>query len=137
MWIYKKENNYIKIISKTNKIKKGILFLEPFLYLRISNNFNNLKNKINSDENWNFSNEMVEIIKNIKNENNQAFFCNNEQKEKYLKIGFEIIKYFYRHKTFKQYYTIDIESDLEIQLIKEESTDKNIFRKREKNEYFF
>ena len=72
---------------------------------------------------------MVKIIKDIKNGNNQAFFCNNEQKEKYLKIGFEIIKYFYRHKTFKQYYTIDIESNLEIQLIKEENTDKNIFRK--------
>ena len=80
---------------------------------------------------------MVKIIKDIKNGNNQAFFCNNEQKEKYLKIGFEIIKYFYRHKTFKQYYTIDIESNLEIQLIKEENTDKNIFRKREKNEYFY
>ena len=71
-----------------------------------------MKNKINIDENWNFSNEMVKIIKDIKNGNNQAFFCNNEQKEKYLKIGFEIIKYFYRHKTFKQYYTIDIESNL-------------------------
>ena len=130
----KKENNYIKISSKTNKIKEGILFLEPFLYLQISNN---LKKKINIDENWNFSNEMVKIIKDIKNGNNQAFFCNNEQKEKYLKIGFEIIKYFYRHKTFKQYYTIDIESNLEIQLIKEENTDKNIFRKREKNEYFY
>ena len=40
-----------------------------------------MKKKMNIDENWNFSNEMVEIIKNIKNGNNQLFFCNNEKKK--------------------------------------------------------
>ena len=130
---FQKENNNIKFISKTSKKMKGILFLEQFLYVQTDN----MKKKMNIDENWNFSDEMFEIIEEIKDGNNQAFFCNNEKKVKYLKIGCEIIIYFDRHKTFKQCFVLDFDAKKEIQLPKEENIDKNIFKKRDKNKYFY
>ena len=99
-----------------NKIKnKGIFFSESLLNLQKPELIKNKEYKYDS-------NEMLKIIKKIKEGENPKIYCNKLMKEKYLNMGFEIIKYFYRHKTFFQYYIIDIENEGESELINIENT---------------
>lgn len=51
-------------------------------------------------------------------------------------MGFEIIKYFFCHKTFMQYCVVDVEYNSESQLIKEENQNK-FGKKIGENKYFY
>ena len=59
----------------------------------------------------NLSLETFDLIKYIKNENKLIFYSDQTTKKLNLKISFEIMKYFYRHKTFCEFYYIDICKD--------------------------
>ena len=59
----------------------------------------------------NLSLKIYDLIKKIKKEN-KLIFCPHEATKKLnLKICFEIMKYFYRHKTYFELYYIDIRKD--------------------------
>ena len=108
-----KNINNTRFINKINN--KGIFFSEPLLNLQKPEIIKNKEYKYDS-------NEMLKLIKKIKEGENLNFYCNKLMKEKYLNKEIEIIKYFYRHKTFYQYYIIDIENDGESELINEDDT---------------
>ena len=133
---YKCENKYginlnIKLMNSNNK---SIFFLDPLLYIQITNYPKNI------NDNY-YANEMLEIIKEIKDNNNIEIKCNNKfTKEKYIKIGIEIIKYFYRHKTFLQYYILDYEFDKKViqsQLELMKGENQNKFKTKSKSKYFY
>ena len=68
----------------------------PKLSLRIEKEYND------------YSFEMMNIINDIQSMNYSSFYVENElQKQNYIKIGIEVIKFFYRHKTFVNYQIID------------------------------
>ena len=139
---YKKDNKkcLFKVESKyrinlniklMNSNKKGIFFFDPLLYIQKTNFTKNIN--VN-----NYANEMLEIIKEIKDNNNIEIKCNELTKEKYKKIGIEIVKYFYRHKTFLQYFIMDFENkNIQSQLELMKGENKNKFKTNRKSKYFY
>ena len=100
--LFKVESKYrINLnIKLMNSNKKGIFFFDPLLYIQKTNFTKNIN--VN-----NYANEMLEIIKEIKDNNNIEIKCNELTKEIYKKIGIEIVKYFYRHKTFLKIFKVN------------------------------
>ena len=139
---YKKDNKkcLFKVESKyrinlniklMNSNKKGIFFFDPLLYIQKTNFTKNIN--VN-----NYANEMLEIIKEIKDNNNIEIKCNELTKEIYKKIGIEIVKYFYRHKTFLQYFIMDFENkNIQSQLELMKGENKNKFKTNRKSKYFY
>ena len=83
--------------------EKGIFLYDHFIHL------NDIE--INNDSGI-LSKNIYDYIKLIKNGKGITFNVNyqkgEELKNYYLKIGHEVLKYFYRHKTFYELYYIDI-----------------------------
>ena len=110
---FEKNNKFCKCIKKgdlninnnsSNDINKGIFFLDSLLDKQITD-----FQKINIYENY-YANEILEIIGEIQ-KGNAEIICNKKNKEKYIEMGIEIIKYFYRHKTYLQYYIMNFGSN--------------------------
>ena len=83
--------------NQNNKMMKIFLYEPlPKLSLRIEKEYND------------YSFEMMNIINDIQSMNYSSFYVENElQKQNYIKIGIEVMKFFYRHKTFVNYQIID------------------------------
>ena len=133
-----KDNFNYKIVKKGNNIinqikygDKGIFFLDPLLKLPLDA-FSLTNNRYND-----YSIEMFDIIKELVNGKNKSFYCNKSEKEKYLKISFDIIKYFYRHKKFLQFYCIDVEKKDEMELICKDKENKNKVGQKKQKKYFY
>ena len=133
-----KSNFEYKIVKKginiNNPIKygeKGIFFLDPLLKLP-STEFS-LTNKVYNG----YNNEMIDIIEKLLIGQGQSFYCNKQRKEKYLKMSFEIIKFFYKHKTFLKFYYINVEKGDKIESISKDKEDKNIPGQTKQNNYFY
>ena len=60
-------------------------------------------------------------------------YCCEKKKKRYIKIGFELIKYLFRHKIFSDYYDIDMKK-ISIDTLKS-MIDENL-KKMKKNFYF-
>ena len=60
-------------------------------------------------------------------------YCCEKKKKRYIKIGFELIKYLFRHKIFSDYYDIDMKK-ISIDTLKS-MIDENL-KKKKKNFYF-
>ena len=130
--LFKVESKYrINLnIKLMNSNKKGIFFFDPLLYIQKTNFTKN----INVND---YANEMLEIIKEIKDNNNIEIKCNELTKDKYIKIGIEIVKYFYRHKTFLQYFIMDYKKNIQSQLELMKGENKNKFKTNGKSKYFY
>ena len=121
----KNDNNSILEIKEINPNDNGIFFFSPFLNLPTSS-------YIQKDVDINnYSNEILKLINEIKTSKRKECYCNNQNKYIYIKLGFEIIKFFYRHKIFFQFYCVDMENDFEIELIEEKNN------KIKKNKKFY
>ena len=129
--IKKNLDNSTIISSQISYHEKGIFFSDPLLDLP----FNEFT--ITNDETNNYGNEMNDIINKIVEGKGQSISCNKSQKEKYLKMGSDIIKRFYRHKKFIKYYCIDIEKREDIELITKGKENKNKFGQNEQKKYFY
>ena len=87
--------------STFNLFNKGIFFLDPLIDIELNNFPKNINNNC-------YAIEILEIIKEIKGiKGYTEIYSNKFKKKKYIEIGIEMIKYFYRHKTFLQYFIID------------------------------
>ena len=123
-------NLNIKLMNSNNK---GIFFLDPLLYIQITNFPGNI------NDNY-YDNEILEIIREIKDNNNIEIKCKKSTKEKYIKIGIEIIKFFYRHKTFIQYFIMDYEFDkknIQSHLEFMGGENKSKIKAKRKSKYFY
>ena len=102
IFLIKGKNNNTKIEYKNKKTEKEI-----FSY---DNNFIALNNiEINFNiELKDYSAKIYDLIARFKIENKLIFNCDKNNKKFHLKICFEIMKFFYRHKTFCELYYIDI-----------------------------
>ena len=58
-----------------------------------------------------YSIKMFNIINTIKKGLGLIFYCDKNKKQKYLKIGMDIIKFFHRHKEFYQYNCINMKDE--------------------------
>ena len=64
-------------------------------------------------ENYEYNNyyfEFEEIIDEININNNAIIFCCKKKKTRFIKIGIELIKYYFRHKTFDYFYDINLKN---------------------------
>jgi len=98
---YNKENQnlYLKI-DHLNKINDKEIFLyEPFI------KFNT---KIKEEEIQNYSSQIYNIIKQIKKENKIIYYNDKSKKLKNLESCIEVIKFYFRHKTYNELFCIDI-----------------------------
>ena len=138
--IFKKAKNIF--IKKINNIFMNKKPCKEFIYL--NNKYKNIQlleyiqeNKeiflyetlpiLNDNyESNNYSYEMNDIIQCIKKEKYKILPCCQKKKMRFIKIGFELIKFFHRHKTFVQYYDFDMNSITNSKL-------KQIIKKSEKN----
>ena len=120
-------------IKLKNQIKhdNGIFFSDPLLDLPFK------EISLTNYENSNYSRELYDIIKQIIEGNSQSFSCNKLQKEKYLKMGIDVIKYFYRHKNFIKFYCIDVQKGDDIELITKGKEVKNKFGQNKQKKYFY
>ena len=121
------------IISKIKVVYKKLCFIYPLLELPT-------KNKLMCDDTFNhkyYQNEMLKIINEINKGNSQTFYCNKKRKGKYIKLGFDIMKFFYRRQQFQKFLCIDVEEigknkKCEVKSVK---TEKN--EKREEDQTFY
>ena len=109
----------------------GIFFSDPLLDLPF------MEISLTNYENNNYSRELYDIIKQILEGNPQSFSCNKLQKEKYLKMGIDVIKYFYRHKNFIKFYCIDVQKGDDIELMTKGKEVKNKFGQNKQKKYFY
>ena len=111
--------------QEINPNDNGIFFFSPFL---------NLPTPViiqKDIELNNYATEIFAIINEIKNYKRKECYCYKFMKYIYIQIGFEVIKFFYRHKIFFQFYCVDMENDFEIELINEQNN------KIKKNKQFY
>ena len=57
-----------------------------------------------------YSLKVYNLIEKINNENNAIFYCDKSNKNYYLKLSIETMKYFHRHKTYCELFYIDIQN---------------------------
>ena len=112
----KNDKNSILEIKEINPNNNGIFFFSPFLNLPTSFN---IQKEQKYDVLNNYSNEILKLIYEIKIYKQKECYCNITNKDIYIKIGFEIIKFFYRHKIFFQFYCLNMENGFEMELIDE------------------
>ena len=62
--------------------------------------------------------EIYDLIKYLKNEKIQIFYCNESNKRMYLDISYEVMKFYYRHKTFCEYFDINMNKPHDRALLK-------------------
>ena len=98
----KKADSTANIKCSGNNFEKEIFLYEPLIKLNENEEMN---------ENNNYSENIYELIEHLNNENNQIFYCREDNKKKYTQICLEVMKYFHRHKTFCELYYIDIERE--------------------------
>lgn len=135
----KKDYICLKIKDKDQEEKKKLDYLEQkseiFLY-------EPLPNIIDNYESENYSNEISNIIfKLMDNQRHKILSCCKNKKNRFIKIGFEIIKYFHRHHTFINYLSFDMNkisvSTLKNELKYSENEQKNIFGENNFNERLY
>ena len=119
------------IIKTQIRRGNGIFFSDPLLDLPF------MEISLTNYENNNYSRELYDIIKQIIEGNPQSFSCNKLQKEKYLKMGIDVIKYFYRHKNFIKFYCIDVQKGDDIELMTKGKEVKNKFGQNKQKKYFY
>ena len=90
----KKENFYEEI--KYNQQSEEIFLYDP------------IPDLVDNYKYYNCFQEMENIIAELETKRYSILLCCKRKKNKYIKIGFELIKFFSRHKTFERYYTIDL-----------------------------
>ena len=64
-------------------------------------------------ENYEYNNyyfEFEDIINEINNNDSDIKFCCEKKKKRFIKIGIELIKYYFRHKTFDFFYEINLKN---------------------------
>ena len=89
-------------IRYSKEIEDNQLFLyDPLI------KFNNIN--IKEEENINdYISKINKIIERIEKENKMIYYCDESNKNKYLKFCFEVMKFYFRHKTYKELFCIDI-----------------------------
>ena len=127
-------NNSTVVNTKNNYIReKGIFFSDPFLEIpKIENSFKNYEFNY-----YYYKGLMNDKIREIIKGKGANLSIGKSQREKYKKFGFEIIKYFYRHNKFNQYYYIDLEKDREIELITKKENEIKIRKTRQNKNFYF
>ena len=104
-----KINNYI-ILSNYEKTDFNIKYSdlieenEIFLY---DDKFVSFYNIDINNYSQNYSSQVYDLIKLLKNENKAIFYNKKSDNNIYLKISIEVIKFYYRHKTYKEFFCID------------------------------
>ena len=111
------------------------------------------------NDNHEYKNYYLEINGLLEQINNNQYIkknCCEKKKKRFIKIGYELIKYLFRHKIFSDYFDIDMKK-INIDTLKtmidenankkkknfyliyncNENTIKNIIKKKEKNNYYF
>ena len=109
--------NYIILSKNPNKeipnlkiiFSEGITDNQVFLYDSLIKLDDNKFEFIN--EYCDYTQEIHELVVKINNENRLIINCNKSNKLKWTQISFEVLKYFYRHKTYCEFYHIDIRED--------------------------
>ena len=97
------KSNLSEKIEYLKQIEDKQLFLyEPLM------NFNNIYIKEDEDIN-NYTSQIYNIIQKINNEKKIIYLCDDESSKLiYLKSCIEVIKFYYRHKTYNELFCIDI-----------------------------
>ena len=96
-------NMYTKLwLDYSKEVNENDLFIfEPLIYF---DNINILENNIN------YSSKVYNLIKFLKYENRKIYYCEDDSaKNIYLNVCFEVMKFFYRHKTYIELFVINIE----------------------------
>ena len=92
--------NNNKNIDLNIKYSKEIEDNQLFLYDPLIK-FNNIN--IKEEENINdYISKINKIIERIEKENKMIYYCDESNKNKYLKFCFEVMKFYFRHKTYKE-----------------------------------
>ena len=99
-----KENKISQKIELHNEIK-GI---EVYLYDPLLN-LDNIDNVYNYDYKE-YSSEVCDLIEILNYRNNKIFYCEQKEKPTFLKTSIEVMKFFHRHKTYCEYFYIDIQN---------------------------
>ena len=104
-------DNYI-ILSKKEKDNLKIAYSKEIPENEIFVNYPLFKLEdvieLSDNNKDNYTEKIHELINHLNNTNNQIFYCHESIKKHYIQICFEVMKYFYRHKTFCELYYIDI-----------------------------
>ena len=128
--IYKINNTTIINSNNNSTRENGIFF---------TNELPNINITINNDKfnYYYYKGIMSEKIRAIIKEKGINFYISRSQSEIYKKLGFEIIKYFYRHNRFSQFHYFDMRKDIEkVLILKKENETKSGKSKHNKNFYF-
>ena len=97
---YKKKSNKSLTIEYKNSIKGKKLFLYgPFLKLK------NIHYDFSEDD----CSKIYDLVEYLNKEKNKVFYCDILNKRKTLYISYEVMKFYYRHKTFCEYFIINIQ----------------------------
>ena len=99
-----KENKISQKIELHNEIK-GI---EVYLYDPLLN-LDNIDNVYNYDYKE-YSSEVCDLIEILNYRNNKIFYCEQKEKPTFLKTSIEVMKFFHRHKSYCEYFYIDIQN---------------------------
>ena len=102
-----KENKISQKIELHNEIKGiGVYLYDPLLKL---DNIDYIDNDDNFDYKE-YSSEVCDLIEILNYRNNKIFFCEQKEKQTFLKTSIEVMKFFHRHKTYCEYIYIDIQN---------------------------
>ena len=113
--------------DSVNQIEYNQEKSEVYLYEELPIIYDNYENK-------SYFFEMNDIINEINTNGYKIKYCCVQKRERFIKIGIEIIKYFYRHQSFVKYYDIDMKKvsiDKFKKIIKE--SQKNIKKENKKD----
>ena len=107
-----KGKNYInsKIIFQNNFKTKKVFLYGSFPKLEFFNYEDNGSKDYTSD--------ICKLVEYFNHENLKIFYCNNSNDKYYLHISLEIMKFFYRHKTFCELFNIDLNKELDKNILK-------------------
>ena len=99
-----KENKISQKIELHNEIKGiGVYLYDPLLKI---DNFDNVDNFDYKE----YSSEVYDLIEILNYRNNKIFYCEQKEKPTFLKTSIEVMKFFHRHKTYCEYFYIDIQN---------------------------
>ena len=130
------EKYAISTVKQSNKNSKTfykniIKGKKVFLY----GSFLKLKNcDIKDDELKDYSSQIYDLVEHFSRENIKIIYCNNKNQRIYLNISYEIIKYFYRHKTFYELFNINFKDFYDQTLLKSLIKKLNEIKKEDNEE---
>ena len=105
-------DSQIEYNSEFNNYNKIFLY-DSFPKLNTVNSFRTV-----DEYSKDYSLEVYNLIKYIKFEKKKIFYAEVSNKRIYLKMSFDVMEFFYRHKTFSELFYIDITKENDINLLK-------------------